>query len=97
MVNSDYDLELERAVKTIRKEKAKLVLLQFPDGLKNVATEVSEELEKKTGAKCAIWLGSCFGACDIPSAQMEKLKFDLIIQWGHSDWPFKDKKLKILK
>ena len=98
MVDSPYNLELEKAVKTIRKEKAKLVLLQFPDGLKNLATEVAEELEKKTGAKCAIWLGSCFGACDIPQPErLEKLKFDLIIQWGHSEWPFRDKKLKIVK
>jgi len=99
-IESSYDLELEKAAKTIRKEKAKLVLLQFPDGLKSIATEVSRELEEKTGAKCMIWLGSCFGACDVPIAQMEKLKVDLIIQWGHTAWPFakeNKKGIKIIK
>jgi len=101
MVESEYDLELEKAVKAIRSQKAQLVLLQFPDGLKNKAIEVSEELERKTGAKCPIWMGSCFGACDIPQPErMEKLGVDLIIQWGHSEWPFKKegkKGIKILK
>ena len=101
MVHSDYDLEIERAVKTIKKEKAKLVLLQFPDGLKNVSTEVAKEIEERTDAKIMIWLGSCFGACDIPQPErLEKLGVDMIIQWGHSAWPFvkeKKKGIKVLK
>ncbi len=101
MIDSYYNLELERAVKAIKKEKAKLVLLQFPDGLKNLATEVSKEIEEKTGAKTMIWMGSCFGACDLPVPErMEKLGVDLIIQWGHTEWPFakeNKKGIKILK
>jgi len=89
-MESEYDLEMEKAVKTIRSQKAKIVALQFPDGLKNKAIEVSEALEKATGAKCLIWMGSCFGACDVPQpSAMGNMKVDLVIQWGHSDWPFK--------
>ena len=89
MIESDYYLELEKAVKKIKKEKAKLVLLQFPDGLKNKAIEVASEIEKSTGAKCLIWMGSCFGACDVPQpSAMYRLNVDLVIQWGHSEWPF---------
>jgi len=84
-----YDLEIERVVKTIRKEKAKLVLLQFPDGLKPVATKVAGILESKTNAKILIWMGSCFGACDIPNIEHLRPKIDLIIQFGHSEWPCK--------
>ena len=98
MVESSYDLELEKAVKVIRKEKAKLVLLQFPDGLKNIAIDVAGEIEKKSGARTLIWMGSCFGACDIPQPErMEKLGVDLIIQWGHSEWPFKKEGKKGIK
>jgi len=101
MMDSHYNLELDRAIKAIKKEKAQLILLQFPDGLKNKAIEVSKEIEEKTGAKTMIWLGSCFGACDIPSPErMEKLGVDLIIQWGHTEWPFSKegkKGIKIIK
>lgn len=80
----DYDLEFPRIFKEIKKQKARRVLIQLPDGLKPLATEISDELEKETEAKIFIWLGSCFGACDVPNA--ERNDFDLIVQFGHSAW-----------
>ena len=84
-----YDLEIDRIVKTIKNKHAKLVLLQFPDGLKPVATRIAEILESKTKAKILIWMGSCFGACDIPRIDGLKPKIDMIVQFGHSEWKFK--------
>ena len=80
----EYDLELEAAVKAIKKANAKTVCIQLPDGLKQRATEIAEYLQKNTKAKIVIWAGSCFGACDIPNVQA-----DLLIQWGHSAKLFK--------
>jgi len=76
-----YNLELDRAIKEIKTTKAKTVLLQLPDGLKPYATQIAEHLEKNTEAQISIWLGSCFGACDIP-----KTEVDLLIQFGHSEF-----------
>lgn len=78
----NYDLELKRAESEIKKSKAKTVLIQLPDGLKPYAGEINDFLEKNTKAKINIWLGSCFGACDIPNVK----GFDLLIQWGHNQW-----------
>jgi 2-(3-amino-3-carboxypropyl)histidine synthase len=83
-----YDLELEKIVSEIKKKKAKIVLLQFPDMLKPYATEIVDFLEEKKelkGVEFLIWFGSCYGACDTP-AGLEKLKpkIDLIVQFGHS-------------
>jgi len=83
----EYDLELDRAAETIKKQKAKIVCIQLPDGLKKYAKYVQQELEKNTGAQIVIWLGSCFGACDIPF-HIKKLGIDLLIQWGHSAWKY---------
>jgi 2-(3-amino-3-carboxypropyl)histidine synthase len=85
-LNERYNLELDRIVSEIKKSKAKLVLLQFPDGLKPVATVVVDFLEKKTKAEFLIWLGSCYGACDTPSG-LEKInpKIDLVVQFGHNE------------
>ena len=80
-----YNLELNNAINQIKKQKAKLVCIQLPDGLKPKAKEIKEKIEKETKADVIIWLGSCFGACDIPQG-LEKLKVDLLIQWGHSKW-----------
>ncbi len=79
----EYNLELIKAVAEIKKSKAKTVCIQLPDGLKPKAGEIVGEIEKKTGANCLIWLGSCFGACDVP-----KVDADLLIQWGHSEWRY---------
>ena len=74
-----YDLELEKVVKEVKKSKAKTVCVQLPEGLKPKAKEIVDEIQSKTNAKCLIWFGSCFGACDIPDVDC-----DLLIQWGHS-------------
>jgi len=83
----NYNLELIKIVKEIKKTKAKQVLVQFPDGLKPKALEVSDYLKEKTKAEIYIWLNSCYGACDTPilPTKIEK-QFDLFIQFGHSPW-----------
>ncbi|MBS3076310.1 diphthamide synthesis protein [Candidatus Pacearchaeota archaeon] len=85
-LNEKYDLELDKVVEEIKKSKAKLVLLQFPDGLKVYATAVIDYLEEKTSSEFLIWMGSCFGACDTPvlGKDLEK-KIDLVIQFGHNE------------
>jgi len=79
----NYNLELEKAAEEIKNSKAKLVCVQLPDGLKPKAKEIQEYLEKNTDSKIVIWMGSCWGGCDVP-LQVEKLGVDLLIQWGHS-------------
>jgi 2-(3-amino-3-carboxypropyl)histidine synthase len=81
----EYDLELEKAAKEIKKSRAKNVCIQLPDGLKPEAGKIAKELEKKTGANIMIWAGTCYGACDVPMS-VENLGVDLLIQWGHSAW-----------
>ena len=82
---AEYDLELDRVVSRIKAEKAKTVCIQLPDGLKPKAKEIADEIEKQTNARVIIWLGSCFGACDIP-VEVKRLEVELLIQWGHSEW-----------
>lgn len=72
---------MDKVIEKIKNKKAKTVCIQLPDGLKPKADSIQKEIESKTKAKVVIWAGSCFGACDVP-----KLDFDLLIQWGHSEW-----------
>ena len=83
-----YDLELEKVLNQVKKLKAKVVLLQFPDGLKPLALNVVDFLRKQTDNKVEflIWFGTCFGAYDAPvlSKALEK-QIDLIVQFGHNE------------
>lgn len=83
----DYDLELEKIAEKIKKEHAKTVLIQLPDGLKPKAKEIREFLARKVdkNTKLLFWAGTCFGACDIPTSA-KNANVDLIIQFGHSKW-----------
>lgn len=81
----DYNLEIEKAIEKINLNSAGKVLIQLPDGLKPRAKEIKEAIEEQTNAKAFIWLGSCFGACDVPY-YTERIGIDMIIQWGHSEW-----------
>ena len=85
-LNKKYNLELEKVISEIKKNKSKLVLLQFPDGLKPYATAVVDYLREKTKVEFLIWIGSCYGACDTPTG-IEKIKpkIDFVIQFGHND------------
>jgi diphthamide biosynthesis enzyme Dph1/Dph2-like protein len=80
----EYDLELEKAVAQIKKAKARIVCIQLPDGLKPEAKKIADYLEQNTNAKVIIWLGSCYGACDVPEIK----EADMLIQWGHSEWKY---------
>ena len=79
----EYNLELEKIIKEIKKQKAKTILIQLPDGLKPKAAEIVNEIESKTSSRCFIWMDTNFGACDLPLG-IEKLKIDLLVHFGHS-------------
>ncbi|MBI2546709.1 diphthamide synthesis protein [Candidatus Woesearchaeota archaeon] len=81
----EYDLELEKVAERIKKENAKLVCVQLPDGLKNKGKVIQDYIKENTDADVIIWAGSCFGACDLP-LEVQKLGVDLLVQWGHSIW-----------
>ena len=75
---------LGQAIETARKKKAKLILLQFPEGLKPKIPEIAKEIEEKTGAKTVTLVNPCYGACDVPLQEMKALKVDLVVHFGHT-------------
>ncbi|MEK6863340.1 MAG: diphthamide synthesis protein [Nanoarchaeota archaeon] len=78
-----YDPEVEKAVAKIKEAKAKTVCIQLPDGMKPAAKEIADKIEAGTGAKVLIWLGSNFGACDIPFG-LDRMGVEMLISWGHN-------------
>ena len=84
-----YHLDLEKAITAIKEKKAKTVCIQLPEGMKPQAEEIKQELADKTNARILIWLGSNFGACDIPLG-LQRIGVDLLIGWGHNRFNKKD-------
>ena len=80
-LEKDYGLELERVLREVEKVGAGKVLLQLPDGLKPWAVAIVDYLGEKSSADVNVWLGDCFGACDLPNSDA-----DLVVQFGHAPW-----------
>ncbi|MEK6969599.1 MAG: diphthamide synthesis protein [Nanoarchaeota archaeon] len=78
-----YKLEVEKAIAKIKKVKAKTVCIQLPEGLKPQANKIVDQIQAETKAKVLIWLGSNYGACDLPLG-LSRMGVDLLISWGHN-------------
>ena len=83
----NYDLELDKVSESIKSNNAKLVCIQFPDGLKPEATNVARKLKEETGSEIIVWAGDCYGSCDTPLG-LKEIGVDMLVQFGHSAWPF---------
>ncbi len=78
-----FDFEEERIKQEIAKLGAKRVLLQLPEGLKPEAPRLAKIVEK-AGALPIVSADPCYGACDIATAEAERLGIDLIVHFGHA-------------
>lgn len=77
------DLDLNKAREEIERRKARLVLVQIPEGLKSRTTEIIDKLQGKE-TEVIVLMDPCYGACDLAITQMRKLKADLVLHLGHS-------------
>lgn len=82
-----YSIDLEKIVKTIKKEKYKRVALQLPEGLKTYASRIVEFLENKTKATIIVSADPCFGACDIANNELKNLDVEFVVHIGHTPIP----------
>jgi len=84
--NASYDLQMEDAIAQVRKENAKRILVQLPDGLKPHADEIQRILMQEfPELEIVFWADSCYGACDAP-LHVRHLGFDMLLAFGHAPW-----------
>ena len=84
-----YILNFEELLPRIKAEHPGLqaIGLQFPDGLRDYATEIGKVVQKETGALPVISADPCYGACDLCDDEMAKLGVQVLIHFGHSPMP----------
>ena len=85
-MNEYYDIKIDEIVETIKKNDAKRVLIQLPDGLKPESEDIQHAVKKQLPhIELVFWGASAFGSCDVPLG-VDKLGFDLLIHLGHEIW-----------
>ena len=83
---TNYQFNIHQILNKIREQGAKIVGLQFPEGLKVHATELAHKIEDETGAMVLISGDPCYGACDLSDNVMEGM-VDLLVHFGHTPLP----------
>ncbi|RLI05453.1 diphthamide biosynthesis enzyme Dph2 [Candidatus Bathyarchaeota archaeon] len=86
-----YQFETEKIVDLILKNNFKKVLIQLPDGLKPYASNLAKEISEKTGVIVYVSGDPCYGTCDLALQEAESLGVNLIVHYGHSEFPVKTK------
>lgn len=79
---SDYDFEPDRIVMEARSRRAKTLLIQAPDGLKQHLAPLVARLESE-GFLPIISADPCYGGCDLAEDEARRIRADIIVHIGH--------------
>jgi len=79
-----FDLEENRLIEEVKKQQAKRILIQLPNGLKSKGAYLSKLIEDQTGATVFISSKPCYGGCDLALCAAKAIKADLVVHYGHA-------------
>ncbi|KAF8528829.1 putative diphthamide synthesis protein-domain-containing protein [Hysterangium stoloniferum] len=80
----NYSFEIHKTIHHIRKNNARMVALQMPEGLQMFACAISDIIERFTDALTIIMGDVTYGACCIDDYTAVALGCDMLIHYGHS-------------
>ncbi len=79
-----YDFEIPHILDIIENGGYKRIGLQFPEGLKDYATQVAEDINNQVKCDIIISAAPCYGACDLADVEMKSLGAEALFHFGHS-------------
>lgn len=83
-LSPNYNFEIHKTVWRIRQAKAKMVALQFPEGLLMFSCAIADILEKFCNCSTLIMGDVTYGACCIDDYSAKALGCDFLVHYGHS-------------
>eukprot|EP00871_Galdieria_phlegrea_P002005 jgi/Galph1/2805/GphlegSOOS_G1441.1 len=84
LLPQNYNFELHKTIWRLRRQQAKRVALQLPEGLAMYATTICNILRKYAGVQVAILGDVTYGACCVDDYTASMLGCDFLIHYGHS-------------
>ncbi len=79
-----YNFKTDRIAEIIKKNGYRTVGLQMPEGLKDYATGIADEVLEKTGCQIIISSDPCYGACDLADVGLSIFGADALFHFGHA-------------
>lgn len=74
--------DIVKIIDVIKARNAKVVGLQFPEGLKRQGTVPAKKIEELSGALVIVSGDPCYGACDVDDSLLGMV--DVLFHFGHS-------------
>ncbi|KAF8138235.1 putative diphthamide synthesis protein-domain-containing protein, partial [Boletus edulis] len=81
---ANYSFEIHKTIHHVRKNRAKMVALQMPEGLQMFACTIADIIERFTDALTVIMGDVTYGACCIDDYTAVALGCDMLVHYGHS-------------
>ena len=79
----EMDFEIERIAELVEERKARVIRLQFPEGLKRYAPHVAKRIKRQIDVAVVLSGNPCYGACDLDY----DAEADLLVHFGHAEIP----------
>jgi 2-(3-amino-3-carboxypropyl)histidine synthase len=97
-VCSEHDFELEYVAQVVESHNVKKILVQLPEGFKQCFNYIVEKLREYLSreVEVVLSLNPSYGPCLVDEYSAEELKTDLIIHFGHTEYPFYNPSVKTL-
>ncbi|MGD0172650.1 MAG: diphthamide biosynthesis enzyme Dph2 [Halobacteriota archaeon] len=77
------DFEIERIAELVEERKARVIRLQFPEGLKRYGPDVAKRIKRQIDVTVLLSGNPCYGACDLDY----DAEADLLVHFGHAEIP----------
>ncbi len=78
-----FEIDTAKILSTIREEGYTFVGLELPEGLRDKAAEIMEEIKAKTGCGVVVSSNPCYGACDVDDEALASLGCEAMFHLGH--------------
>ena len=86
---SSFQKNLDEVIEALKRDKVKKVLIQLPDGLKEIGDKIVKYFEKE-GFLVFLWGNSNWGGCDVPLHFKLEGLIDCIVHIGHEKFERKE-------
>lgn len=84
LLPTNYNFEIHKTIWHVRKNNAKCIALQFPEGLLMFSCIIADIIEASTQATTIIMGDVTYGACCVDDLTAITLGADMMVHYGHS-------------
>ncbi|MEM1644544.1 MAG: 2-(3-amino-3-carboxypropyl)histidine synthase subunit 1/2 [Ignisphaera sp.] len=95
---SEHDFKLDLLAQELKKIKARKILMQLPEGFRVCIDLITRKLREYVGEDLEVLysLNPAYGPCLVDEHSAEEVNADVIIHFGHAEYPFYRPSIRVM-